>query len=64
MKKYVLVDNYKAVDVTHSKIRPKIKKKKCLLVRIIEGEHSLSPKTYVVKHNGEEVYLNRHEIID
>lgn len=59
----VLVNNSKAVDVTHSKIRPMIKNIRCELLRTIEGEHSLAPKIYVVDFNGEEVYLHRDEII-
>lgn len=58
-KKIVVVNNSKAADVPM--IRPPIKNVKCELLRIIDGEHSLYPKTYVVDYNGIEVYLNRHE---
>lgn len=62
-KKMVLVNNSKAIDVCMNKIRPMIKNVRCELLRTIEGEHSLSPKTYVVDYNGEEVYLHINEII-
>ncbi len=61
--KKVLVNNSQAIDVKYNKIRPCIKNVKCELLRTIEGESSLSHKTYVVAFEGEEVYLNSHDII-
>lgn len=60
MKKTILVDNSKAVDVPL--IRPLIKNVRCKFLHTIEGEHSLSEKIYVVDFNGEEVYLLKDEI--